>query len=159
MTLQDIGSIGELVGAIATIATLAYLAVQVRQNSEQLREATKIAKVSAFDRTVESFSRYRNFLTVPENAELYSRGLLSYQSLTDAEKVRFRAIIEEYFFAYSAMYTRSRSDLYLEGTWNTQAAVASSILNQQGVSEWWADRKKIFDDQFRQEMERRRDVA
>ena len=30
MTIQDLGSIGELVGAVATVATLLYLAVQIR---------------------------------------------------------------------------------------------------------------------------------
>lgn len=39
MTIQDLGSIGELVAAIATIATLAYLAVQVRQNTRSLRSS------------------------------------------------------------------------------------------------------------------------
>lgn len=29
MTIQDIGSIGELIAAVATVATLAYLAVQI----------------------------------------------------------------------------------------------------------------------------------
>ena len=33
MTIQDIGSVGELVGAIATVATLLYLAVQIRQSA------------------------------------------------------------------------------------------------------------------------------
>ena len=33
MTLQDLGSIGELVGALATIATLVYLAIQIRANT------------------------------------------------------------------------------------------------------------------------------
>ena len=33
MTIQDLGSIGELVAAIATIATLVYLAIQIRQNT------------------------------------------------------------------------------------------------------------------------------
>jgi hypothetical protein len=38
MTLQDIGSIGELVGAIATVA---YLAIQIRQNSRGLAANTQ----------------------------------------------------------------------------------------------------------------------
>jgi len=33
ITIQDLGSIGELIAAIATIATLAYLAIQIRQNT------------------------------------------------------------------------------------------------------------------------------
>ena len=32
MTIQDLGSIGELIAAIATLATLVYLAAQIRQN-------------------------------------------------------------------------------------------------------------------------------
>ena len=37
MTIQDLGSLGELVGAIATVATLLYLAFQIRQNSHLLQ--------------------------------------------------------------------------------------------------------------------------
>jgi hypothetical protein len=37
MTIQDLGSLGELIAAIATVATLIYLATQLRQNSNQLR--------------------------------------------------------------------------------------------------------------------------
>ena len=37
MTIQDLGSLGELIAAIATVATLIYLATQLRQNSNQLK--------------------------------------------------------------------------------------------------------------------------
>jgi hypothetical protein len=37
VTIQDLGSVGELVAAIATIATLAYLAVQIRHNTRHVR--------------------------------------------------------------------------------------------------------------------------
>src|SRR5262245_46033058 len=40
VTIQDLGSIGELVAAAATVATLAYLAIQVRQNTRALRSST-----------------------------------------------------------------------------------------------------------------------
>ena len=33
MTIEQLGSLGEIIGAAATIATLAYLAVQIRQNN------------------------------------------------------------------------------------------------------------------------------
>src|SRR5210317_1923214 len=113
MTLQDLGSIGELVGAIATIATLAYLAIQIRQNSAHMREATNVAKLQAVDRTIETFSRYRERLTIPENADLYVRGMESYRSLDKVEKVRFRAIMEELFFSVSAMLERERAGMYI----------------------------------------------
>ena len=37
MTIQDLGSIGELVAAIATVATLVYLAAQIRQNTSAMK--------------------------------------------------------------------------------------------------------------------------
>ncbi len=39
MTVQDLGSIGELIAAIATVATLVYLAMQIRQNSTAVKSA------------------------------------------------------------------------------------------------------------------------
>ena len=40
MTIQDLGSLGELIAAVATIATLVYLAMQIRQNTKQVRAST-----------------------------------------------------------------------------------------------------------------------
>ena len=34
MTISELGSIGELIGAIATVPTLLYLAFQIRANTE-----------------------------------------------------------------------------------------------------------------------------
>jgi hypothetical protein len=33
LTLQDLGSLGELIGGIAVVASLIYLALQIRQNT------------------------------------------------------------------------------------------------------------------------------
>ena len=37
MTIQDVGSLGELIAAVATIAPLAYLAIQIRQSTTSTR--------------------------------------------------------------------------------------------------------------------------
>jgi hypothetical protein len=39
MTVQDLGSIGELIAALATIATLVYLSVQIRQNTRTVKSS------------------------------------------------------------------------------------------------------------------------
>jgi hypothetical protein len=36
MTIQELGSLGELVGGFAVIVSLIYLAVQIRQNNRHL---------------------------------------------------------------------------------------------------------------------------
>ena len=40
MTIQDLGSLGELIAALATVLTLGYLALQLRQNAKALRSQT-----------------------------------------------------------------------------------------------------------------------
>ena len=40
MTLQDLGNIGEFVGAIGVVATLGYLTVQIRKNTLSVRAST-----------------------------------------------------------------------------------------------------------------------
>lgn len=45
MTIQDLGSLGEIIGAIAVVATLIYLVAQIRQNNELLRSESRQALV------------------------------------------------------------------------------------------------------------------
>lgn len=148
MSLQDWGSLGELIGAVATVLTLAYLAVQIRQNSLQMREASKAAKTRAMDSTVEAFARYRSMLVNSDNAELYSRGLESYVTLSAVDQIRFRSIIEEYFFAYAAMFERLKAGTYEWGVWQAQIEGAVGALESPGASEWWAKRKHLFGTEF-----------
>ena len=64
MSVQDLGSIGELVAAIATIATLFYLALQIRHNS-------KIGRVNVEQGTFETqTSLYHLILNNPELIDL-----------------------------------------------------------------------------------------
>jgi len=40
MTLEDLGNIGDFLGAIGVIVTLVYLAIQIRQNSRMIKDNT-----------------------------------------------------------------------------------------------------------------------
>lgn len=60
MTIQDLGSIGELVAAVATLATLIYLSLQIRQNS-------KSNEYTATDRITADVSEFSVLLIENEN--------------------------------------------------------------------------------------------
>jgi len=47
MTISELGSIGEFVGAIGVVITLIYLAFQIRQNTTQLKQNISMAKAAA----------------------------------------------------------------------------------------------------------------
>jgi hypothetical protein len=76
MTVQDLGSIGELVAAVATVATLAYLAIQIRANAHGM----KVESIRSANRDGMASS-----LLLADNAELadiFYRGLADLGSLT-----------------------------------------------------------------------------
>ncbi len=154
MTIQELGSLGELIGSVATLATLVYLAIQIRQNTAQMRDVSAAARLGAVEHTVETFSRHRSFLVPEGNAEIYAKGLESYAQLGVAERIRFCAIIEEYFFAYFAMFERTRHGVYETARWSRTARVAGSLLDQQGASAWWQDRQHLFPAEFIEEIEK-----
>ncbi len=41
VTIQDLGSIGELIAAVATVATLVYLAIQIRANTTAIHSEAR----------------------------------------------------------------------------------------------------------------------
>ena len=43
-TIQDLGAIGEFVGAFAVVVTLIYLTLQVRQSTAQARLASSLER-------------------------------------------------------------------------------------------------------------------
>ena len=86
MTLQDLGSIGELLAAIATIATLGYLAVQLRQNTATVRASTAAASSQVA-------GSLNTLLVDPDNNQLFWTGLNDPSSLDESETRRFHVIL------------------------------------------------------------------
>ena len=84
MTIQDLGSIGELVAAIATIATLVYLAIQIRANTTALRLESR-GRLHAGGMTHASVIGGS-----PQAADVFTRGLGDYHGLAPAEATQFQ---------------------------------------------------------------------
>ena len=98
MTIQDLGSIGELIAAIATVATLVYLALQIRQNTRALHHAAERA-------IREDANSWRaNLIQHPEVAELYRKGLVDPGALDSIERLRFRMLLDALFATWQYIF-------------------------------------------------------
>lgn len=89
MTIQELGSIGELIAAIATVATLLYLATQIRQNNRNLRESTSASMNQGWASINSRLSSDEQF------AEIFMRGREDLESLNPVEVERFRAFVQD----------------------------------------------------------------
>lgn len=93
MTLADLGSIGEFVSSIGVIVTLIYLAIQVRQNTQAMRESQRIARVDAMTTRNDMIERSASQGAInPEVLEVRMRALKDgVAALTELELVQLRS--------------------------------------------------------------------
>ena len=143
MTIQDLGSIGELIAAIATIATLGYLAVQIRQNTLSNRDAST--------RSTHDMILRVNTIPIADPAltDLLIRGGKDRAGLNPVESSRFHAHWMNSFFMYQDVFflaRRSRVEPYL---WTGVESHMLQYLEAPGLSSWWEHNQRRFAEEFR----------
>ena len=100
MTIQDLGSIGELVAAMATVAALGYLALQIRNGNEADRLN---AELSLSTHLADFHAR---MASQPDLLRVWDEAAEDSSSLSPEDKRKYRWLIAEAFLHLR----RARSD-------------------------------------------------
>jgi len=149
MTIQDLGAIGEIIGAVAVVASLIYLAVQIRQNTHNLSMSIKSTELSAFERNVESGIRIRElFILNPEVLELYARGGKSFADLDDGEKLRFDMVVRNVFSALQGAYVRQLTFGNDPTNFAGSERTLDGLLSNRGIRDWLSQSNPDWRPQF-----------
>ena len=85
MNLEFVSTIAEIVAAIGVIFSLLYLAKQIRSSSN-----TENAR--AFESAINSFHLATGNLLEDSNRELFMKGLVEYEDLSESEMFKFHAL-------------------------------------------------------------------
>jgi hypothetical protein len=143
MTLQDLGSIGELIAAIATVVTLGYLAVQMRQNTRALRSATFQEISRDMNGTSEVISTHADL------SEIMIKGQAGLAGLTPAERTRYSFLLLMTLRRLESVFMqRELGSLDRELTAGFERSVISAISSV-GGREWWQQTGRFaFSDAF-----------
>ena len=148
MTIQDLGSIGELVGAIATVGTLLYLAIQIRANTKAARGSTLQSTVQFSANWVESL--YRD----PELALVFDRGRENSDSLSEAEHARFFYIMIGLVRMAQNVHYQFDQGLMSKDIWDGYCESILRLLEQPGSRQWWEENAARFSSSFRTFLDR-----
>lgn len=143
MTIQDLGSIGELIAALATVATLLYLALQIRHNSEVVRTSNYWQLSSQFGEFSQQLSQN------PELMEIYQRGIVDYSRLSELEQGRFHMLITNLFSTYQLMAQLELRGLIDSDMYHEQFDGVRELLKLPGVAQWWAAAEHWYGPTFR----------
>lgn len=147
MTIQELGSLGELIGAIATVATLVYLAVQIRTNTQTVRSAATQSVHEAFA------TWYRMLATDADLAQITAAGLQDYESLSDAERARFVATFMSFLSCWQDAFIKWREGALSRELWSGWEQVSMNLFMAPGGRAFWGERGYLFGDEFRRYVE------
>jgi hypothetical protein len=138
VTIQDVGSIGELVAAIATVATLAYLAVQIRQNTRSLHANAHQEVVSSSNDWSELFVHH------PETGELFRKGISDPSSLDSRDTIEFVHLLEIYIRNYSTARFLVRDGLIPQRVCEAYEHSLGKWFSSPELRTWWRDRAPVL---------------
>jgi len=142
MTLNELGTIGEIISSIGVIVSLVYLAVQIRKNTETERTSTYQSVVSDFG----SLNR-----TMASNAELsclYVKAMEKFGDLDSDEKARVSQLFFATFHYFENMYYQYRKGYLEEDVWCGWKRLMLTYYASPGFQTWWSVRRVVFSESF-----------
>jgi hypothetical protein len=148
ISLDDLGNIGEFVGAVAVVISLAYLAVQIRQN-------TRAVKTSTFHGVTDSFNHLNTTIANDESlARIFRVGSGNLGDLTADEQVRFGFLFLSAFRIFETLYYQNKQGTGDPALWAAEGGTMVALLSGPGALEWWESNPLSFTPEFRVYVER-----
>ena len=129
MTIQDLGSLGELIAALATLVTLVYLATQIRQNTAQQRREELLSVQHGQNEVVRQ-------LQDPRVMGAYVRTAADRHPTIEDRGTAFAYIIQylNHFQVVHELYERGALD---EDQYRLWAGFAVALVAPPGIRRWW----------------------
>jgi len=131
MTLQDLGNLGEFVGAVGVVVSFVFLAVQIRHNTRALRDAAEK------DMAQDTANWLGLIVEHDDVARIFRLGLRGWEGLDEDERVRFSMIMFGAFFHYQHLWSRHRLGQLDPEYWAGQWQVIMWYCRQPGFRSWW----------------------
>jgi hypothetical protein len=148
MTLEDVGNIGELIGAIGVVITLLYVAIQVRDNSRFVRENTASLKATN-DITSNDFTSnsYISMLEDPALLDIHFRGNRG-ERLEAMEQRRYNLMLRMSFEGHQTYFIQQSRNLVSDEIWSYWSGSMDEFCTNPGVKTWWSRNGKRFQSSF-----------
>lgn len=149
MTLQDLGNIGEFMGAIAVVVSLIYLAVQIRQNTSQLNHNAEVMEANAELDNARLASEFNAQVAAsPLLAELWVKALGASDDLDIDQRTRLGFLMGDLFYRLEGLYRQHRRGFLGEESWRPWERLMTNLLAAPVVRGWWESRAHPFSETF-----------
>jgi len=152
--LEDLGNLGDFAGGIGVVVTLIYLAVQIRSNTQQVEENSRLLGLQAHQAVGERTTDV--LFEVAKNEELFriwSTGFGNFQEDRDPKVVdRYGMILHKLFMSLEDAENFSEYD---ERVRERIERLEIHWLRSPSVQDWWSRQKIAYSDSFRSRIDAR----
>ena len=155
MDLEALGNLGDFIGGIAVLLTLVYLAVQVRNNSQLVRQNSDLLRARTFRESQTAHSEATSLLANNrELADIYHRGTNDPTSLTPVERERFAWFYAMFLANFQASYYQMERGLLDPELWESEIQNLKTMLANPGGANVWAGAAPFYNKRFREYVQR-----
>ena len=140
MSISELGSLGELIGAIAVFISILYLAYQIRQNTRMM-QGTTIQAIT------ESIQRENHWSS--ELGEIWMKSKVDGERLSDVEAFRLGEWLTAAMHSRQNEFIQFRNGLLSDELWTASEGIIRGIMKVRFASKWWRrSNKHVFSGDF-----------
>ncbi|MBW2243041.1 MAG: hypothetical protein JRH01_13740 [Deltaproteobacteria bacterium] len=132
MTLEDLGNIGEFVGAIGVVVTLIYLALQIRENTNSILGSVEREDARGSSDFLQSLAEN------PQLARVWRLGLSEPAKLTQDEGTQFVMLMGTAFYRLEGPFKQYKRGLLSEEAWEPWGRLIARYMRSPAVLTWWS---------------------
>lgn len=156
MTISELGSIGEFVGAIGVVVTLIYLAYQIRQNTTQLKQNASMAKAAAVNNSNIALRHTRQSIFESGSlSKIFLSGNQDYSKLSELELLRYRLTLQNITDVMLDIYSQTLETNFSPENWDSQGVnLVLRVLDTDGGRWFWSNYQENYPKAFREELNR-----
>jgi len=147
-TLQDLGNLGEFVGALGVVASLVFLTKQMQQNTRSVRAASFNSMVQ------NSMNLLQHAFIDSEFADFLHRADKDPSSLTPQERIRWDAYLTAVYRHFGNLVYQYRVGALNKEMWESYESTLEHHLRAPAWAAWFEENKALFSTSLVEQVER-----
>lgn len=147
MTLADLSSLSQVIGAVAVVLSLLYLSRQIRQNTHAVRMANATTLQTEFRGLA------RTLYSNPDTATIVLDGMAGRPGLSPGEQLAAHAWFFDILKMAELGYFHFRKGDLDPELWDASLRFYRTWFDSPGVRAYWAVRRSVFIPDFQRAMD------
>jgi hypothetical protein len=154
MGFEELGALGELVGAIASVVLLAYIAIQIRHSSKNLEQNTRAIQASTRQAFTEQDQAYLCSALDPSVLAVAVAKLEAAEELSPLELSQLIGRQHVNFRVFESAFSQHHRGVLDAGEWDRYRTIIGFLLRaDEPARQMWAGMKELFHPDFIAEVE------